>query len=216
MRGSLLRGASFVVLSAVALFAVVMFRCVLEARAEHAQAQAAVAQQKLDVAVTHFHAAARWNAPFNLYAQDALQRLEELAHAAELRQDNMLALRAYRGVHGALHATRGTQVSNPAQLDRVDARIAALMAQERPPEIDSDKPREQRERELRAQLHVQGPNTLGVLLSCGGFFTWVIAFGVLILRGLDGEGRIVRHVARPSFLCVMFGWVAFAVGLQIA
>lgn len=216
MRSPLVRIVALVLLGALALLGVMTTRCLLEARAELAYAEAALSQHDQQSAVVHFHAAARWYAPFNVYAKDALRQLEQLAKAAELRADLPLALRAYRGVHGALHATRGVDVSDPAQLERVDARIAALMAQERPAEIDADKPREQRERELREQLHVRGPRTLGVLLSCGGFFTWVIAFGVLILRGLDREGRIVRHVARPSFLCAVFGWVAFAVGLQIA
>lgn len=216
MGSPLMRTVLLVLLGALALYGVMTTRCLLEARAELSQAEVALGQRDLPSAVFHFHAAARWYAPFNVYAQDALRQLEQLAKAAELRADLPLALRAYRAVHGALHATRGVAVSDPAQLERVDARIAALMAQERPAEIDADKPREQRERELRELLQVKGPRTLGVLLSCGGFFTWVIAFGVLILRGLDREGRVVRSVARPSFLCVVFGWVAFAIGLQIA
>lgn len=216
MRSSFVRTASLIVLGGLALLAVMITRCVLEARAEFARAEQAVAHHELSDAIYHFHLAARWDAPFNAYAKGAFQQLEQLGRAAELRADTALALRAYRGVHGALHATRGVRVSDPEQLTRVDARIAALMAQERPPEIDADKPPAEREQELRALLEVKGPRTLGVLLSCGGFFTWVTAFAVLILRGLDREGRVVRNIARPSFLCVVFGWVAFAVGLQIA
>jgi hypothetical protein len=90
------------------------------------------------------------------------------------------------------------------------------MAREPPPGLEAGQSREQRERRYRELLAARGPSTLGVLLACGGFFTWVGAFAVLVLRGLDGEGRIVRQIARPSFLCLVFGWVAFAVGLRIA
>jgi len=211
-----LRIAGFVVLSLAALLSVMITRCVLEARAELGHGRAALSHGNLSLAVTHLRRAARWDAPGNVYAERALEALENVAKAAELRGEAALALSAYRGVHGALHAARGIEVSDPKQLLRVDARIAALMVRERPAEIDAELLPEQRERQIRELLVVKGPRAMGVLLSCAGFFTWVIAFATLVLRGLDHEGRVVRNIARPSFLFLVFGWLAFAVGLQIA
>jgi hypothetical protein len=88
----------------------------------------------------------------------------------------------------------------------------------RDPSSERDERLSQDERRARYQrlLAVRGPDQRGVLLACGGFFTWVSAFAMLVLRGLDDEGRIVKRFARPSFLFLVFGWIAFAVGLQIA
>lgn len=211
-----LRAATFVALLVAALVAVMTTRCLLEARAELALGQSAASHGDLPLAVTHLRRAGRWDAPGNVYATRALAALENLAKAAELRGEQALALSAYRGVHGALHAARGIEVSDSELLARSDARIAALMARERPAEIDAELSPGQRERQIRELLQVKGPRPFGVLLSCAGFFTWVVAFGTLVLRGLDHEGRVVRRIARPSFLFLVFGWLAFAVGLQIA
>jgi hypothetical protein len=217
MRASQLgRGLVFVALSLSALVCVMAVRCVLESRAHVSRAERALARRDLTLAVSQYRLAARWAAPGNVYAQSALDQLERIAKAAELRADNALALSAYRGVHAAMHAARGIHVSDGERLSRVDARIAALMAREPPPALEAGQTVEQRERRYRELLRVKGPSTLGVLLACAGFFTWVGAFGVLVLRGLDREGRIVLQIARPSFLFLVFGWVAFAVGLRIA
>lgn len=205
---------AFGVLSLVALLALMAARCVLESQKHVARAEQALQRRELVLAVSEYRLAARWGAPGNAYARSALDQLERIGQAAELRADAPLALSAYRSIHAALHASRGVRVSNPELLARSDARIAALMARERAAGPDAGQP--QREARYRELLQVHGPNTLGVLLACGGFFTWVGAFAVLVLRGLDREGRIVRQIARPSFLCLVFGWVAFAVGLRIA
>jgi hypothetical protein len=213
---SLRRSLAFFVLSLIALFAVMTTRAVLEARAELAEAERALSAGDLALSVSHYRLAARWSAPGNVYASSALSALEQVGHGAEARGDVALSLSAYRAAHAALHAARGMEVSDPDLLRRVDARIAALMARddasERDPRLSEA---EHGQRYLRL-LSVHGPDQRGVLLSCGGFFTWVGAFAMLVLRGLDDEGRIIKRVARPSFLFLVFGWIAFAVGLQIA
>lgn len=215
-RFSFRRSVAFFVLSVGALAALMTTRSVIEARAEFVHAERSLASQDLANAVVHLRLAARWDAPFNVYAERALDQLERIGQAAEQRGDAFLALRAYRGLHAALHATRGIHVSDAARLARVDARIAALMAAAQPAPLTASLSPKEREQRYRALLTPPSPNALGVLLACGGFFTWVLAFAALILRGLDNEGRIVKAVARPTFLLLVFGWVLFAVGLQIA
>jgi hypothetical protein len=213
---SLRRSLAFCALSLLALFAVMTTRAVLEARAEVAQAERALAAADLPLAVSHYRLAARWSAPGNAYASSALVALEGIGKAAESRTDAALALSAYRAAHAALHSARGTDVSDPALLARVDARIAALMARTASGERDERLSEAERTERYSQLLALRGPNQRGVLLACGGFFTWVSAFAMLVLRGLDDEGRIVKRFARPSFLFLVFGWIAFAVGLQIA
>jgi hypothetical protein len=213
---SLRRSLAFVALSLLALFTVMTARAVLEARAELAQAEQALSSADLPLAVSHYRLAARWSAPGNAYATSALAALESVGKAAEQRSDAALALSAYRAAHAALYSARGMEVSDPALLARVDARIADLMARDPGSERDERASYEERRERYQHLLKVEGPNQRGVLLACGGFFTWVGAFAMLVLRGLDDEGRIVKRVARPSFLFLVFGWIAFAVGLQIA
>ena len=215
-RFSFRRSLAFVLLALVALVSLMTARSVIEARAEFRRAERALAASDLPNAVSHLRLAARWDAPFNLYASRALDQLERLAQAAEQRGDRPLALRAYRAAHAALHAARGIEVRDAARLTRVDARIAALMAEAPPSPMTASLTPRERERRYRELLKPASPNVAGVLLACGGFFTWVLSFAALILRGLDNEGRIVKAVARPSFLLLVFGWVLFAVGLQIA
>jgi hypothetical protein len=213
---SLRRSLAFVALSLLVLFAVMATRAVLEARTELAAAERALAAGDAALALSHYRLCARWHSPGNAYANSALSALEQLAQAAELRGDPAFALSAYRAAHGALHSARGIDVSDPELLERVDARIAELMARDPSSERDDRLSPAERAERYRRLLVVKRPNQRGVLLACGGFFTWVLAFAMLVLRGLDDEGRIVKRFARPSFLFLVFGWIAFAVGLQIA
>ena len=210
------RTLAFVALALLALLALMSARALLEARAQLARAEPALMAGDLPSAVTQLRLAARWDAPGNFYAQRALTSLEQLALAADQRGDAALALRAYRALHAALHASRGLSVREPELLERADARIAELMAREPAPARDAGLSAAERAARYRELLRLKAPRTLGVLLACGGFFVWVLAFAALVLRGLDDEGRVVKAVARPSFLCLVFGWVAFAVGLHLA
>jgi hypothetical protein len=207
---------AFAALALLALLTLMSLRALLEAHAQLQRAQGALAAADLPRAVAHLRLAARWDAPGNLYAQRALAHLEQVASAAEQRGDGELALTSYRAVHAALHASRGIHIREPALLARADARIAALMARQEGAHKDVGVSLAERERRYLGLLQLKAPRALGVVLACGGFFCWALAFAALVLRGLDDEGRIVKAVARPSFLCLVFGWVAFAVGLHIA
>jgi hypothetical protein len=210
------RTFAFVGLALLALLALMSARALLEARAQLGRAEPALAAGDVPRAITHLRLAARWDSPGNVYAQRALTSLDQLAHAADQRGDAALALRAYRAVHAALHASRGVRIREPELLQRTDARIAELMAREPAPARDAGLSAAERAARYRELLRLKAPRTLGVLLACGGFFSWILAFAALVLRGLDDEGRVVKAVARPSFLCLVFGWVAFAVGLHLA
>ncbi|HEX6242038.1 MAG TPA: hypothetical protein VFZ61_14110 [Polyangiales bacterium] len=210
------RSLAFVALALLALLSLMSARALLEARAQLGRAESALAAGDAAGALTHLRLAARWDAPGNVYAQRALTNLEQLGRAADQRGDPALALRAYRAIHAALHASRGVHIRHPELLERADARIAELMAREPAPARDAGLSAAERAARYRELLRLKAPRTLGVLLACGGFFTWILAFAALVLRGLDDEGRVVKAVARPSFLCLVFGWVAFAVGLHLA
>jgi hypothetical protein len=210
------RTIACVALGLLALLSLMSVRAVLEARRELTRAEVALAERDLPRAVSHLRLSGRWDSPGNVYAQRALTHLEQVASAALLRGDETLALSAYRAVHASLHASRGVGIRHPELVTRADVQLARLMARQPAAQRDAGLSLAARERRYRELLTLKTPRVLGVLLACGGFFCWTLAFAALVLRGLDDEGRIVRAVARPSFLCLVFGWVAFAVGLHIA
>jgi hypothetical protein len=209
--------AIVVALASLAVLLVVMTaRALLEARAETAEATLALKRGDVDDALVHLRNGARWDAPFNGYARDARARLEQLAAASEARGERARALAAYRSLHAAIMATRSFYTPHREQLARADDKIASLMASEPPAAIDAQRSEADRKADYLELLEAHDPNPFGVLLAFAGFVTWVGSAVVFLSWGVDREGRILRAVAKRSVLCLLLGWIAFAVGLRIA
>jgi hypothetical protein len=197
------------------LLLVMTARALLESRAEAALATLAIERGDLDDAIVHLRGSARWDAPFNGYAEGSRARLEQLAEASE-RTQPARALSAYRSLHAAIQATRSFYTPHADQLARADQKIATLMAREPPAPIDATRSEADRKADYLALLQPHDPNPLGVLLAFAGFATWVGSAVVFLSWGVDREGRILRAVAKRSVLFLLLGWLAFAVGLRIA
>ncbi len=198
------------------LLAVMSARAVFEARAALAEASVALAAGDVDLAVVRLRSAARWYAPFNVYATRALVRLEQVGQRADALGEHDRALAAYRSIHAGIQATRGLYTPNRAALARADERIAALMAEEPPPKIDAQRSPEQRKADYLALLQAKDPSPFGVLLALAGFLTWVGSAAVFVSWGVDAKGRVLRGTARRTAVFLLLGWIAFAVGLRIA
>lgn len=198
------------------LFAVMSGRALFEARAEAARASSSLAAGDVDLAIVRLRSSARWAAPFNVYAEESLVRLEAIAQAARQRGDAGRELAALRAVHAAIHATRSFYLPHEDRLARADERIAALMAEQPVPPIDRAKSQEQRKADYLRLLAPGGPRPFGVLLALVGFATWVGSAVVFLLWGVDAEGRVLRPLGRRSAFFLLFGWIAFAVGLRLA
>jgi hypothetical protein len=214
--GPIARALAIGMLCFAVLAALLAARAVLEARAAQAQAAISLEEGDFEEAVAWLRRSARWNGPGNVYARDSLARLEQLADEAFARGDHAGALSAYRGVHGAIHAASGVFMYERARLSRVDRQIAALMANQASPRLGAARGRGEREDAYAALLRGERPNAGWALFACAGFFTWVIAASVFLLRGVDAKGRVVRRVARRSGLVLLLGWIAFALGLRLA
>jgi hypothetical protein len=214
--GPITRGLVIFGLCLCVLLLVTSARALIEARAEQARAEQAFARADLDLAITYLRRAARWNAPFNVYAQDAFERLEKLAADLERQGDRARALTAYRAVHASIHASRGLWASEEARLQRADRHIARLMASEPPAGVDASLTAEQRQELYLSQLAGRRPSAFWVVFALSGFATWVTAAAVFLLRGVDRQGRVVRRIARRSGLVLLLGWLAFALGLRLA
>jgi hypothetical protein len=216
MLGPVTRTVVIALASLAVLYVVMCTRAIFEARAEAAHATLALERGDPEQAIVHLRGSARWYAPFNAYASDSLLRLEQLAAASEARGDQAQALSAYRSLHAAIQATRSFYTPHAELLARADQKIASLMAREPAPPIEANLSEAQRKSEYLALLQPHDPNTLGVLLAFLGFVTWVGAAVAFVSWGVDREGRILRAVAKRSVLCLLLGWIAFAVGLRIA
>ena len=210
------RGLALALLGASVLCIVMWARAVLEARAEQAHARAALGQGDYVSAIAAYRRSARWNAPGNVYASDALGALEKLGAALEARGDWSDALAAQRAIHAAVHASRGFVTLDRARLERADQRIADLMAKEPPPEIDAGKSEAERRALYLSLLQGRAPNSFWVVFALLGCVTWVVATAVFLLRGVDHRGRVVRRIARRSAVMLLLGWIAFALGLRLA
>jgi hypothetical protein len=216
MLGPVSRALVIVGASLAVLLLVMSGRALLEARAEAAHASAAIASGDLDLAIVKLRASARWDAPFNVFAARSLTRLVQLAELAEQRGEHERALSAYRSVHAAIQATRSFYTPHTEVLARADERIATLMAREPPAGIELRRSEADRKADYLALLSASDPRPFGVLLAFLGFVTWVGSAVVFLSWGVDQEGRILRQVARRSVLCLLLGWIVFAVGLRIA
>lgn len=214
--GPVARALAIAGASLCVLMLVMSARAVLEARAEGDKASQAIAAGDLELAIVRLRSSARWDAPFNVYAARSLTRLERLAEQAEQRGEYARALSAYRSVHAAIQATRSLYTPHQDQLTRADLRIAALMAREPAAKIEQGRSEQERAADYLALLASDDPQPLGVLLAFAGFVTWVGSAIVFLSWGVDQEGRILRRVAKRSVICLLAGWIAFAVGLRIA
>ncbi len=210
------RSLVIALLSACVLCAVMWTRALLEARAEQAHAQAALARRDDAQAIVSYRRAARWNAPGNVYASESLAALAKLAASLEARGELDQALAAQRAIHAAIHASSGFVILERDRLAQADQRIAALMAQQPPPEIDAGRSEQARRELYLSLLQGRSPNSFWVVFALLGCVTWIVAAAIFLLRGVDRRGRVVRRIARRSGLMLLIGWIAFALGLRLA
>jgi hypothetical protein len=200
------RGLGWIVAFAVPVVA----RAWMEGRGELEAADEAIASDDADGEVEHLGRALRWRAPFSEVDDVALARLFAIGEAAEENGDDALALAAYREARGALLATRVLAVPHPDARAELDLRIARLMAaEERRVGIEDG----DREAHHLALLSVTpGPDPVRATIAATTFVAWVLASLAVLLRGVDGNGRVRP---RPSILWGLAS-IACLVGWMIA
>ena len=196
---------------------VVVVRVVVSSHAELGHGDEALARSDRDAARVHYRRAARWYAPGNPFSTDALDRLAGMAREAEERGDAETALSCWRAVRGAILSTRSSYVPHAQRLDRANVRIAALMAAQPPPPMDTGRSTDELEAEhlgmLRELAHPSLPWTLVLLF---GFLVWIVGAFLFAARAIDTEDRFVRPQALRYGAMIVLGFAAFAVGLSLA
>ncbi len=199
------------------LLALLVVRVLVGAHGELTRADALRADDDLDAAIVHYRRAAKWYAPGNPWSTEALEALRQLAATAEADGETERALAAWRGVRGAILATRSFYVPHPERLAEADAHLADLMASLPPPPIDADKSRDQLRAEHLALLRdVPRPHVGWTLLALIGFSTWVSAAFLFASRAFDAHDRFVPAPAKRFAALFVLGAIAFSLGLRFA
>jgi hypothetical protein len=116
------------VLLGLLFFILAAARVVYSSRDEYLRAGRYLALGHIEQAIVHYRRAARWYAPGNPYVEKSIHRLWELGKLAERRGNPTVALTAYRSIRGAILGTRSFYTPNADWLERVNKKIAELMA----------------------------------------------------------------------------------------
>ncbi len=200
-----------------AILALIGARVVVASKAELEAGDEARRAGDLDVARMHYRRGARWYAPVNPYCAEALDRLGELAVAAERAGDTDAALASWRAVRAAIVSTRSFYQPHPQRLQRASDRIAFLLSQTDLPPIDAGKS----PAELRAEHHallatLPQPDPWWALLALLGFAAWVAAMFLLASRGIDASDRVLRREVIRWGLVGVVGLLLFVAGISQA
>lgn len=180
-------------------------RNLVDGRAELRAADAAMADADVDAEIRHLGRAARFRLPLASHDEQALDRLEDLAHSAEEAGEISLALAAWRELRGALLGTRTLDVGDRARLRTVNGAIVELMVREAEA---SGRPiaRDRWAAELDQDL---GPRGRGLLASLC-FVGWLLASVGFFVRAIDAKGRLeLRPATRwgGAVVVLLVAWI---------
>lgn len=103
-------------------------RVVYSSGVEYKRGAEALKTDNVKTALVHFRRSARWYAPGNPYVVSSYKALWEIGREAERKGDGDTALEAYRSIRGAILGCRSFYTPHAGWLDRVNLKIAQLMA----------------------------------------------------------------------------------------
>ncbi len=218
------------IVAAVVIGALVT-RAIWEGRSALHAGDEAMANGDVAGAIDGWRRAARWYVPLAPHVGDAYDRLARVATDAELQQDRITALTAWRAIRSSSLATRWVVTPYADRKAHADQRIAALMAEEpvwgQPVPAGEDPTRlaapeagdtvAAREAYYAAQLARDGaPSLAWVIVALAGFGGWLGGCVRFARRALGPEDRLDRRVAAESGVLVLIGMVVWVVGLYLA
>jgi hypothetical protein len=208
----------FVIAAALVLagFGALAIRVVVEGRGALAAGDDWMARGKPGEAIRSFEASARWYVPLAPHVGDAYDRLRGLAKS----DDPAVAIAAWRAIRSAARATRTLWTPHADDLAAADAAIAQLAAKDpqaaRVDALAGDSvPSRQAWQEARLARDVR-PGHGAALLAVLGIALWIGGAVLLVRRGLDAAGAVVRRPALVGCLTLVVGLVCWAAGLYNA
>ena len=196
----------------VAALGTLAVRVVLEGRGALADGDAAMTAKRPLDAIAAWESAARWYLPLAPHVEEAYARLVELA-TSETRH----RIAAWRAVRRAATATRSVWQPHADDLAAANAALAKLSA-EHPEGAPAAGPNvTERTAFHAARLAAdRRPSTAAATLAILGILSWLAGIGVVVRRGLDAAGRLVRTPALAGIGLSLVGVVAWAAGLYNA
>lgn len=196
----------------VATLGTLAVRVVIEGRRALADGDAALAAKRPLDAIAGWEAAARWYLPLAPHVDEAYARLVELATA-----DPKHALVAWRAVRRAATATRSLWTPHEGDLAAANTAIAALSAAH-PEGAPAAGPGTPERTAFFAGLLAEDrrPRASMAALAILGILSWLAGIGVVVRRGIDAAGHVVKRPALVGLGLTVVGIVSWAVGLYNA
>jgi hypothetical protein len=148
-------------------------------------------------AITFFDRSIHWYAPLNPYVHKSAERLWEIGTRAEQQGDIALALIATRTIRRGFLAARSFYTPGGDWIDRCDAKIASLMAQDLPAQAS-----------LAPRASPQ-PNVFWTLILEVGLIGWIGSAIGFLISGLR-TGQTVRLRSRAAIFWGMLVIVFYA------
>lgn len=181
---------------------------------------ARVAKNKgeLDLAGLLYRRAIRWYTPWSSSVAEALAELESLAQERERAGAAGLALELYRDARGALYAVRHVFEPHKDVRDRLEEKIADLMAREET-QVAEDKPlspQARRDKYLAQLRGVRAPDVAWTLALLFGFFGWVAGAALFFWRGFDHDGVMLARPALRFGAATVLCFALWVVGMTQA
>lgn len=192
----LLKGILFLVLFIIPIVS----RCYIESYVALSHAREALAHSHYREASGFYVIAARWRAPGNIFALQAITELKELI-SSEKKEDQIFALSELRR---SLFSSRSFYYPDSQQsrdIKEIDGQLKALGARVDNPVVVVEPLKVSYSGQLLAQL---------------GFWGWIVSLLMLVWRGFNADGRVsVKVVAFYGVLASVF-FILWLFALRVA
>lgn len=195
-----------------AVLAALAVRVVASGRTAIADGDAAIAAKRPAEAIASWEAAARWYLPLAPHVDEAYARLTLLA-----KSDPRHALVAWRAVRRAALATRSLWTPHAQDLAAANAAIARLSAAH-PDGAPAAGANVTDRTAFFAERLAEDPRPSpgATALAIVGILSWLAGIGVIVRRGVDAAGHLVRRPAVVGAALSVVGVVGWALGLYNA
>lgn len=199
---------------------VVTGRVLFDSRAAVSAGDEALARGASAVAIRHYHHAVRMYAPASPFVSRALERLFEIAAAAQDNADGSAVTTerlALEAVRAGLLGARSFYTPFADRLAAADGRLAVIYAQMEDPAVVGGASLAERQAFHRERLALRpGAGVVASLLAVGGFVLWLGAAVLFTRRGIDRTLALRKPWAYWLTLAFVLGVVLFFLGLRLA
>lgn len=194
----------------IAALGAVAVRVVMEGKTALADGDAALTGKRTRDAIASWESAARWYLPFAPHVDTAYARLRDATKSEH-------ALEAWYAIRRAARATRSLWQPHADDLAAADAAIAQFAGAHPEAAPAGGKTVAERTAFQTARLAADGrPSRGAAALAVLGILCWLVGIGIVVVRGIDAAGKLVRRPTIVGAAVTVLGFVAWAAGLYNA